>query len=139
MLLQYFDAIEQHQTRRADFIEKRFRPEFAEAFQRWLETKPFENSRAPSTPFDLPGYKVKERTEAEAKSELAADNIKKGYAALANARSYSFLAVMFTIVLFLGGISAKLSNSNQKRFIVSLSVFFLVLAFLRMIRLPLAP
>ena len=137
MFLQYFEALQSKEPARAKFIEDHLRPEFSGPFHRWLESRSAKD--APHSPIEAPYYKVKEREEAAAKSEIAADAVQTAFAAQKTARAYSFTAVLFTIVLFLGGITVKLSSAGQKSFVTWLSAAVVALALVRMFQLPLAP
>src|ERR1700750_111242 len=60
------DAYARHETALVDFYFKRFRVEFKPAVEAWIATRPLKNPTAPLTPFAMPEYKLKAKTEVDA-------------------------------------------------------------------------
>ena len=76
--IHWVDAHAQHNAALADFYQARFRDEFKPAFAAWLATKPFENPRAPPTPFAMPQYRLKALQEADQMESTAAVASERG-------------------------------------------------------------
>lgn len=108
VFLHYVEAVDAGKTRLSDFLYRRFRPEFLPAMRAWLATKPLHNAAAPSSPFVMPQYSLKTRTEAIADERLAADNFNAAVTATHHSDDFLLLTVIFAAVSFLAGISTKM-------------------------------
>lgn len=123
--------------KRAQFYSDRFPPELRAAYDRWMEEKPFENPKADPHPF-VPGlYKTR---FAEEILRITADAGNDGEAAKRTgdfAARYLSNTVLFAMVLFFAGTSARF----DQRHVRLASFFFAVAVFLfavsRMLMLPL--
>lgn len=107
--IQWIDATAHDDDELQSFYEQRFRPEFAIAFDAWIETEPFTTPDAPPSPFAMDAYQTSasvetERLDAEsaASSEVVSRNIQR-------ASNYVLAVVLMSISLFFAGISTKLS------------------------------
>jgi hypothetical protein len=116
----WVDAHEQHNAPLADFYEARFRDEFKPAFAAWLAMRPFENKRAPSTPFAMPQYRLKTLQEADRMESTAAAASELAKQANQRADNYMLAVVLFASSLFFAGISTKLQTSRARRAILGL-------------------
>jgi hypothetical protein len=120
----------------AQFYSDRFPPELRAAFDRWMEQKPFENPKADPHPF-VPGlYKSRFAQDAQ---QVTGDAARDGAEARRTgnfAAQYLSNTVLFAMVLFFAGTSARF---NQ-RYVRQSSFFFAVAVFLfaasRMLMLP---
>jgi len=120
----------------AQFYSDRFPPELRTAFDHWMDQKPFENPKADPHPF-VPGvYKTRfaeniRQASAEAGNDGAAAKRTGNFAA-----QYLSNTVLFAMVLFFAGTSAKF----KQRYVRQWSFFFAVAVFLfaaaRMLMLP---
>jgi hypothetical protein len=118
--IQWVDAHEQDRARLAGFYRARFRDEFQPAFAAWLATKPFENERAPPTPFAMPQYRLKASDEAERLEASAAAASDRAKEANQRADNYMLAVVLFASSLFFAGISTKLPTSRARAAILGL-------------------
>jgi hypothetical protein len=118
--IQWVDAHEQNRARLAGFYRARFRDEFQPAFAAWLATKPFENERAPPTPFAMPQYRLKASDEAERLEATAAAASERAKEANQRADNYMLAVVLFASSLFFAGISTKLQTPKARTAILGL-------------------
>jgi hypothetical protein len=105
--LMYVRVVGTQDTKEADFIYKRFRPEMKRAVVAWIATKPLLNPNAPPTPFAMPQYHLATQAEADRLSALASASFKAATEANEIGDSYVRLTVIFAAVLFLAGVSTK--------------------------------
>jgi hypothetical protein len=112
--IQWLDARSRHETTLARFYRTRFRPELRRAFTAWLAARPFQNLRAPQTPFALPQYRLAAQSQADALERSAAGASERAKAANARADNYMLAVVLFAIALFFAGISAKLEDIGAR-------------------------
>jgi hypothetical protein len=122
--------------KRAQFYTDRFPPELRAAYDRWMEQKPFENAKADPHPFVPSLYKTRfaeeiQKTAASAESDGAEAKRTGNFAA-----RYLSNTVLFAMVLFFAGTSARF----DQRHVRLASFFFAVAVFLfavtRMLTLP---
>ena len=118
--IQWVDAHEQNRARLADFYRARFRDEFQPAFAAWLATKPFENPRAPATPFAMSQYRLMASDEADRLEATAAAASEKAKEANQRADNYMLAVVLFASSLFFAGISTKLQTRGARTAILGL-------------------
>jgi hypothetical protein len=135
MFLRYIDAIDSHDTRMAEFLDRRFRPEMRPALLAWLATKPFQNPRAPSSPFAMPDYSLK--TTAESRGDEAQAKASFDAAVEANHHSDDFLllTVIFAGVSFLAGISTKMTYPRHA-IVVGIAFLAVIYGVIRLVALP---
>ena len=101
----WFGAYIAGNTEGADIAERRFRPEFAVAFNAWIATNPFNDVDAPPGPTYMPEYKQPELDQANALDQKADDLAAKGAESAVHADRYVRITVFLATVLFLVGIS----------------------------------
>jgi hypothetical protein len=120
----------------AQFFSDRFPPELRAAYDRWMEQKPFENAKADPHPFVPSLYKTRfveeiRQTTASAEDDGAGAKRTGNFAA-----RYLSNTVLFAMVLFFAGTSARF----DQRHVRLASFFFAVAVFLfavsRMLMLP---
>jgi hypothetical protein len=108
VFLHYLDAVNANDTREAEFLYARMRPEFRPALQAWLATKPLQNRRAPSSPFVMPQYSLKAQAESRDFDALASARFSDAVDATHHSDDFLLLTVIFAAVSFLAGVSTKL-------------------------------
>jgi hypothetical protein len=135
VFLRYIEAIDTHDTRMADFLDRRFRPEMRPAMRAWLAAKPLQNPHAPSTPFAMPEYSLK--TQAEARDDEAQAKASFEAAVEANHHSDDFLllTVIFAGVSFLAGISTKMTYPRHA-VVVGIALLAVIYGVIRLVVLP---
>lgn len=119
----------------ADVVRVHFRPEFLPVFDQWLATS--KDGEIPvGTPFDL-DYRLAAEVEADRLREDAAQASLRADRARETSDNYVGAAVLYASVLFLAGISSKISGARAQRLTVVLSGVAFVFAVFFTFRLPL--
>jgi hypothetical protein len=135
VFLNYVDAVETGDTRRAQFLNRRIRPEMRPAMDAWLATKPFTNPKAPSSPFVMPEYSLRSRALAQRDDALAADSFKAAVEANRHADDFLLLTVIFAAVSFLAGMSTKMVYPRHA-IVIALGLVALFYGLVRLAALP---
>lgn len=134
----YVSALSENNQQLAQFLFQRFRPEFKIAAEAWLTTKPLKNPSAPRTPFVMKEYSL----AVENEMRLLRDEEEKKFVEARQANEisdkYLLLTVFFSVVLFLGGITAAFEKRLVRLSLVVLSATLLIVAAAAMAFLPLA-
>lgn len=107
MFIEYQSALYSGRTGFAEFLRRRFRPEFRAALDAWLATHPLMNPQAPLSPFAMKEYRVSAFEEATAASKRASDLVNAAVSNNEDSDRYVFATVLFALTSFLGGISVK--------------------------------
>ena len=118
------------------FYENRFRDEFKPAFEAWIATEPVANPDAPSTPFEMPEYRVSAAEESSILEEQAAESFAKGEAANEIGDNYILNTVFLASVLFLGGIASRFKAMSARWVILLFSLGILVFGLYNIITYP---
>ena len=135
MFLQYVNAVDAADTRKATFIYRRFGPVMHSAMKAWLATKPMTNPSAPSSPFAMPQYVLPAAKESHRFRALAIENFNKAQLATRHADDFLLLTIVFAGVSFLGGISTKMVFP-QHLIIVLLGCVGIAYGLIRLVELP---
>jgi hypothetical protein len=112
--IQWANAYATGDRRLQDFYETRFRPEFKPAFDAWLATNPFEDRKAPLTPFKMAEYKPASKVEAARLDAAAAASAERVQRNLQRSANYVLAVVLFAVALFFAGISVKLDSRRLR-------------------------
>jgi hypothetical protein len=110
---QWIDAHARHETQLAAFYRKRFRSEFQPAMAAWVATKHFSNANAPLTPSAMPNYRLAATAQAERLQVAAEAASAEAHRDIHHANNYVLAVVLFSTVLFFGGISIRLSSPGR--------------------------
>ena len=86
--------------------ERRFRPEFREAFDAWRETDPDHNPTAAPGPTYMPQYQQVDKERAGELDRQADAATARGYRSAVTADNYVRITVVLAAVLFLVGIGS---------------------------------
>jgi hypothetical protein len=121
----WLDADRTGQDDLADIIEARFRPEFRTAYDAWIATQPFTDADTPPTPFAMPDYRLASRERAEQLDQEAAASAAEVSTDIQRASNYVLTVVLYSVVLFFGGMSTKL-RSRRLRFTLGLAALLLM-------------
>jgi hypothetical protein len=118
--IQWVDAYVAGNTELADFCRQRFCDEFQPAFEAWIATNPRTNPNAPTSPFEMPQYRVAQADEAKRLNAMA--NVRSDAAGTANERSdkYMLAVVLFATSLFFAAMSAKLHSVRHQQILLGL-------------------
>ena len=113
IIIEFFDNAFHKKEEQIKYILRGVRPELSKIMADWRDMHPFENPSAPFHPMVMPGYKkLMEKDMAESEKLLAEGEIAFEKASRANTISdrYSLLTVIFSMVMFLAAIGAKISR-----------------------------
>jgi hypothetical protein len=111
---QWVDAYARHETQLAEFYRKRFRSEFQPAMAAWVATKPFSNANVPQTPCAMPNYRLAATAQAEQLQVAAEAAAAEARRDIQHANNYVLAVVLFSTVLFFGGISTRLTSPRPR-------------------------
>jgi len=120
----------------ARFYAERFRGEAKTAFEKWMATRPFENTNAPPHPFVTNLYQprlLEEARLAEAESKRRWDQAGE---AGRTSRSYVLMTVLLASALFCGGTASKFDQVWVRRGVMLLGLAAFVFAVQRLWLLP---
>jgi hypothetical protein len=136
MFMDFINATLAANEKLAQFYSDRFPPELRAAYARWIEQKPFENAKADPHPFVPALFKPRFAQEAQQATADAGRDEAEAKRTGNFAAQYLSNTVLFAMVLFFAGTSAKF----QQRYVRQWSFFFAVAVFLfaasRMLTLP---
>jgi len=138
MFMEYVKALNNNDQKLSDFYFERFRPDFKPAVEAWLETKPFENPDAPPHPFVMPEYRKPYSEEAERFVTEQAIKLQEAEQANHNSDNYVLMTVMYTGILFIGGIVHVFSEKIRLELLVVGWVILSVVTFF-LLTMPIAP
>jgi len=111
VIISFFDEAFYKKEDKIKYILRGVRPELSKIMSDWIQLHPFENPSAPFHPMAMPGYKeLIEKDMAESEKSLAKAELLYDEADRANSISdrYSLLTVIFSMVMFLAAIGAKI-------------------------------
>ena len=135
----WFDAFVADDQEAMAIAERRFRPEFAVAFDAWRATNPETNPAAPRGPTDMPEYRQPGLEQAKALDEKADEAFAAGVSASKTSENYVRATVFLASVLFLVGISAHFPGRGARYGLIALSAALLVAALVQLAALPRPP
>jgi hypothetical protein len=135
LFLNYVNAVSVGNTRDADFIYRRFRPEMRPAMKAWLATKPLTNPHAPSSPFVMPQYSLATNSSSHRLAAQAAGDFDAAQLANRHADDFLLLTVIFAGVSFLAGVSTKMTYPRHA-IVIGLGLIGLVYGLIRLVELP---
>lgn len=136
--IEYVNALNNKDEKSSEFYYQRLRPDFKPAVEAWLETNPFESMDAPPHPFVMSEYRKTFSEDAEQFLAKSTEKTEEAVTANENSDSYVLLTVIFSVLLFLGGIQKKVKVASNIFLLISCIVTF-SLATISMFLLPIAP
>ncbi|MGH9939703.1 MAG: hypothetical protein ACREAM_25970 [Blastocatellia bacterium] len=130
LFVKFAEAKSEGNERLAEFLVDRLLPSTKAALLTWWETNPRENPDSPRTPFLMPEYKQPLLEEAARHERLAQEHKALARRANQNADTYLLLTVLFTSVLFFGGISGTFESRQLRQIMlgVAFALFLVTLA-----------
>jgi hypothetical protein len=134
----YVTALSENNQQRAQFLVQRFRPEFKVAAEAWLTTQPLKNPSAPRSPFVMKEYSLAVENEMRQLRQEEEKQFTEARKANGISDTYLLLTVLFSVVLFLGGITAAFERRPVRFSLIALSAIMLMGAATAMAFLPLA-
>ena len=122
MFLAFTTARLRGEDKVAEFLYQRFRPEARVAVDAWLRTDPDKNPNAPKHPFLMPEYVLPHLQEAKELEDQAAEMMSAAQEANTNSDQYVLLTVLFTGVLFFGGIASRMQSHRLRVLLLLLAL-----------------
>jgi hypothetical protein len=120
LFTQWVDAYARDETELTGFYRKRFRTEFAPAFDAWVATRPLTNPDAPLSPFAMPQYKLAATAQSDRLELKAAAASKQVGTFIQRADDYALAVVLFAASLFFAGISTRLRSPTTRTVVLGL-------------------
>ena len=121
------------------FFRQRFRPEFRQVFDTWLETEPLINPQAPTSPFALPDYRSEHGQRAIELENQAKALFEAGHRANHFADTYVLGTVLLAMVLFFCGIVPQFQEFRFRLGLLGIAVLLLIVGLSKILVLPRAP
>jgi hypothetical protein len=120
----------------AAIYQRRFRPEYAAAFQAWQKLDPFSNSSAPPGPVFMPEYKNANGQEATRLTEEARNHFEAGVSTRETGDSYVKVTVFLATVLLLTALSQRFEILGARVAIVAVAFVLLIISTYWIVTLP---
>ena len=134
--IQWVNAQTAGNRKLAGFYRQRFRAEFRPAFDAWLATRPFENPKAPTSPFAMPQYRPAEGEQAKQLEAVSELRLAAAGRANRNADDYLLALVLFASSLFFAGVSTKLQSPRQREVLLGLGGLIFLSAVIWLATIP---
>lgn len=122
----WVQAVAQQDELLAEFVRQRFSPHFAPAVDEWLALKPLQDPSAPRSPFAMPSYEPPGRAEAAAADQRAEEWFARGLLLDERSDRYTFLTVLFALVLFFASLSARGRTERLRWVVLGVALVLLV-------------
>ncbi len=132
----WFDAYVADDQQAMDIAARRFRPEFAVAFDAWLKTDPATNPDAPRGPTYMPEYEPPELVKVAELDRQAAQSFEEATSADRTSDAYVRTTVFLASVLFLVGISTHFPIRNVRYGLISLGGVLLLYSVIQILQQP---
>jgi hypothetical protein len=136
LFVKFAEAKSEGNERLAMFLADRLSPSSKEALLAWWETHPRDNPNAPRTPFHMPQYKQPLLEEAANHERLAKEHQVLAWQANRNADTYLLLTVIFTSVLFFGGISGAFESQRLRQIMLGLAAVLFLITLITLTQMP---
>lgn len=133
---EWVKAVNDDDTRLADFIFKRFPEPLRTAAVAWRATDPLNNPAAPTSPFVMPEYTLKEAAEETRYEEVAVAESAAAERAGEISDRYLLFTVIFATTLFFAGISGKFASFALNVAVLALGGLTLVVSSVLMFTFP---
>ena len=134
--IQWVNAQTAGNRKLAGFYRQRFRAEFRPTFDAWLATRPFENPKAPTSPFAMPQYRPAEGEQAKQLEAVSELRLAAAGRANRNADDYLLALVLFASSLFFAGVSTKLQSPRQREVLLGLGGLIFLSAVIWLATIP---
>jgi hypothetical protein len=116
------------QEKLAAFYQRRFRPEYAIAFEAWQKLDPMKNSSAPPGPTFMPQYANSNGSESGKLAEEASGYFEKGVAMRENGDQYVKVTVFLATVLLLTALSQRFAVFGPRVAVVAIAFAMLLVS-----------
>jgi hypothetical protein len=118
------------------FYRQRFRPEFKQAFENWLATKPKQNPNAPTSPFAMPEYQLAMNDKAALLETMAVKATADAAAANEQSDKYVFQTVILASMLFFTGISQQVRWLTGRALLLCAALLMLLFSISKLLSYP---
>ena len=118
------------------FYERRFRPEYAVAFQAWSKLDPINNPSAPQGPIFMPEYKNANAEESARLAEEAKGYFEKGVSTRDTGDDYVKVTVFLATVLLLTALSQRFRVQRPRLAVAAVAVILLAISAYWLFTLP---
>lgn len=135
----WFTAWTLKNTAAMEVAERRFRPEFAVAFDAWMKTDPLTNPQAPKGPTYMAEYRLPEAETARELNDKAHERTVEALTAGATGDNYVRVTVVLAGVLFLVGIGSTFSLPWIRFVLLGVGTILLLIGFVLIAGLPAPP
>lgn len=122
LFTEWVQAVGEKDTKVSAFLSARFPEPLATAFKDWVATRPLVNPSAPRSPFDMPSYRVPERSAAAAADSRADAKFQEALRNNQRGDNYTVLTVLFAIVLFFAAMSTRINSYVARWVILGLAI-----------------
>lgn len=136
MFTQWLDAFARDDAELQEFYRRRFRPEFARPFERWLALKPRKNPEAPPTPFAMQDYRAHDVEEARIKQREADALFGKGQRANDISDAFVNGTLFLAMALFVCGIVQTFESPRVRMVLLLVGALACAAGIVRVITLP---
>jgi hypothetical protein len=136
LFLAWLNADRQDNASLAAFYQDRFTPSLSTAFTAWLATDPLINPDAPLDPFRMPEYQVPQLQEAMRFDEQAARSFVDASNASATSEAFVLATMLLAVVLFFGGVSAKITTRPAQLALLTITTLLLLYTIWKLGALP---
>lgn len=136
LLTAWLQAHEAGDAELETLLERRFTPDYAVAFQAWVQTDPFTNPDAPPGPGYMPGFTNPNLAKAAEVNAQAQADFAEGTASRETANKYVRNTVLFASVLFLVAIAQRFRLRGVRIGANALAVALLVYSLREVLVLP---
>jgi hypothetical protein len=136
LFVEYAAARSEGNEALADFLYQRFPSELRTATDTWLATDPLNDPNAPSSPFDMPAYRLQEEDAAEQLEKLSETKFAAAAEADEYADNYVLVTVIFATVLFFSGIAGKFQWRAIDGAVLALGIVVLLIGLVMLAQMP---
>ncbi len=117
-------------------MERRFTPDYKEAFDAWLATDPFTNASAPAGPAAMPGYVNHQMEKSEHLNDEASHAFEEGTEARETGEKYVRNTVLFASVLFLVALAQRQKARVSRMAANGIAIALLLYTVVSVVTLP---
>jgi hypothetical protein len=110
LFVQWASAVNEGDTRMADFLFTRFPEPLKAATLAWRAAGPLTSLDGPASPFDMPEYVLPEKSAAESWEGIANEESALADSAGEHSKRYMLFTTIFASALFFAGISGKIRS-----------------------------
>ena len=132
----WLEATESGDTILAALYERRFRPEFAPAFEAWLAQDPLRNPAAIASPLSMDEYRPDDLMRSNRLERRAHELFEAGREATENTDAYVFTTVFFAAMMFFAGMSLRFDWTAVRIGVLILAGLLMIYGLGRLASLP---